>query len=109
MTEERTNAVVEDIEPAAIAAAAAVAGSALFVLFVLPAEFHRDPTGFGKLTGLDRLAGPEVVTVAAAPAGANQTARYYQTRSAPTRSRSPSRPTRTTSSNTRSGCTPATR
>ena len=57
---------------------ALVVGTALVVLFVLPAEFHRDPTGFGRLTGIDRLAGPEVVTVDAAPAGAGATTRYYE-------------------------------
>ena len=60
-----------------IAAAAFLGASAIFTLFVLPAEFHRDPTGFGRLTGLDRVAGPEVVSVAAAPAGPNATARFY--------------------------------
>jgi hypothetical protein len=78
MTEERKTPSLKTSQLLAIAVTAAVVGSAGFVLFVLPAEFHRDPTGFGKLTGIDRLAGPEVVSVAAAPAGANQTARYYQ-------------------------------
>jgi hypothetical protein len=77
MTEERKTPSLKTSQLLAIAVGAALVGSAGFVLFVLPAEFHRDPTGFGKLTGLDRLAGPEVVTGAAAPAGANQTARYY--------------------------------
>ena len=57
---------------------ALVIATAIVVLFVLPAEFHIDPTGFGKLTGIDQLAGPEVVSIANAPAGENQTARYYQ-------------------------------
>ena len=78
MTEERHTPSLKNSTLLAIAAAAALVGSAGFVMFVLPAEFHRDPTGFGKLTGLDRLAGPEVVTVAAAPAGSGQTARYYE-------------------------------
>jgi hypothetical protein len=64
---------------ALILGGAAVVASTLVVLLVLPAEFHRDPTGFGRLTGIDRLAGPEVVTVDAAPAGPNSTARYYDT------------------------------
>jgi hypothetical protein len=51
--------------------------SAIVVLFVLPAEFHRDPTGFGKLTGIDQLAGPEIVNVADLPAEAGTAARYY--------------------------------
>jgi hypothetical protein len=33
--------------------------------------------GFGRLTGLDRLAGPDVVSVSAAPAGLNATTRFY--------------------------------
>jgi hypothetical protein len=79
MTEERKTPSLKKSKLAAIAAGAFIAGSAIFVLFVLPAEFHRDPTGFGRLTGLDRLAGPEVVTVAAAPAGPNATTRFYAT------------------------------
>lgn len=35
---------------------AAAAATALVVLVVLPAEFGRDPTGFGRLTGLSSLA-----------------------------------------------------
>ena len=77
MAEERKAPSLKGTRLLAIAAAAFVAASAIFVLFVLPAEFHRDPTGFGKATGLDRLAGPEVVTVAAAPAGPNATTRFY--------------------------------
>jgi hypothetical protein len=79
MTEERKAPRLKKSRLIAIAAAAFLVGSAIFVLFVLPAEFHRDPTGFGRLTGLDRLAGPDVVTVAAAPAGPNATTRYYAT------------------------------
>jgi hypothetical protein len=59
-----------------------VAALAIAVLFVLPVEMHMDPTGFGKLTGLDRLAGPETVKLdKAAPASsgapAQAAARYY--------------------------------
>ena len=79
MAEERKKPSLKKSRLVAIAVAAFLLGSAIFVLFVLPAEFHRDPTGFGKLTGLDRLAGPEVVTVAAAPAGPNATTRFYNT------------------------------
>ncbi|HEX3485969.1 MAG TPA: hypothetical protein VHT51_12970 [Micropepsaceae bacterium] len=79
MTEERKTPSLNPARTIAIAVAALLAGSAIFVLFVLPAEFHRDPTGFGKLTGLDRVAGPEIVTVAAAPAGPNATTRFYAT------------------------------
>ena len=62
-----------------------VAAAAIAVLFVLPAELRIDPTGFGRLTGLTRLAAPKVETVqapAAAPAGpaaAAAPARYYPT------------------------------
>ncbi len=38
---------------------AALAAAVIVVLFVLPAEFGKDLTGFGKLTGLDRLAAPK--------------------------------------------------
>jgi hypothetical protein len=79
MTEERKAPILKKSRTIAVVAGAFLMGSAIFVLFVLPAEFHRDPTGFGKLTGLDRLAGPEVVTVAAAPAGPNATTRFYAT------------------------------
>ena len=58
---------------------ALVSATAIAVLFVLPAEYHIDPTGFGRLTGIDELAGPEVLSLANAPAGENQTARYYDT------------------------------
>lgn len=77
MTEERKTPSLKSSRLLGIAVAAFIGASAIFVLFVLPAEFHRDPTGFGRLTGLDRLAGPEVVTVAAAPAGPNATTRFY--------------------------------
>jgi hypothetical protein len=80
MTEERKTPTLPKSRLLGIAAAAAIGASAIFVLFVLPAEFHRDPTGFGKYTGLDRLAGPEVITVSAAPAGPNATTRFYETR-----------------------------
>ena len=55
---------------AAMTGGALVAASVLAVLFVLPAEYQLDPTGFGKLTGLDQLAGPEVVQAAPVTAGA---------------------------------------
>ena len=77
MSEERKTPTLKKSTLVAIAATALIVGSAMFTLFVLPAEFHRDPTGFGRLTGLNRLAGPEIVTVAAAPAGPNATARFY--------------------------------
>ena len=55
--------------------------AAVTIGFVAPAEFHFDPLGVGKLTGLDRLAGPKEVAVkpaAATAAGAPATpARNY--------------------------------
>ena len=78
MTEERKTPRTSKGRLLGLTAAALIGASAIFVLFVLPAEFHRDPTGFGRLTGLDQLAGPEVIT-AAAPAGPNSTVRSYTT------------------------------
>lgn len=43
---------------------AALAGTVLTVCVIMPAEYRKDPTGFGKLTGLIALATP---TVAKAP------------------------------------------
>lgn len=42
---------------------ALVAASLIAVCFVLPAEYHLDPLGVGKLTGMSRLAGPKEVAV----------------------------------------------
>lgn len=61
-----------------------VSASAIFVLFVLPAEFHHDPTGFGRLTGIDQLAGAEVISATDLAArsgadGAGTPTRYYDT------------------------------
>ncbi len=61
-----------------------LAAAVIAVLFVLPAEMHLDPTGFGRLTGLTRLAGPKTETI---PAGVTKggggaiatPARYYPT------------------------------
>jgi hypothetical protein len=56
----------------------ALVGATVIVgLFVLPAEFGIDPTGFGKLTGLSRLAAPQEVKVAAPAPGAGPLARTY--------------------------------
>jgi hypothetical protein len=53
---------------------AAAAATAVFVLAVLPVEFRFDPTGFGRLVGFDRLAGPAEVEVApVAPGGGSPT------------------------------------
>jgi hypothetical protein len=45
--------------------AAIVAATVVFVVAILPAEFRLDPTGVGRFLGLDRLAGPVQVQVAA--------------------------------------------
>jgi hypothetical protein len=52
-------------------ALAAVAGAFIVVCVVLPAEYRKDPTGFGRLTGLLDLSTPRAAKpdpVAAAPA-----------------------------------------
>ena len=53
-------------------AIAALVGAVLTVCVIMPAEYRKDPTGFGKLTGLIALATPTVAKpAAAAPADAN--------------------------------------
>jgi hypothetical protein len=42
---------------------ALIVASVIAVCFVLPAEYHLDPLGVGKLVGLDRLAGSKEVEV----------------------------------------------
>lgn len=49
-------------------AIAALVGTVLTVCVVMPAEYRKDPTGFGKLTGLIALATPTVAKVPAAAA-----------------------------------------
>lgn len=49
-----------------VTAAAIAAGLAILFVAVLPAEFGRDPTGLGKLTGLDRLWAPREVQLTTA-------------------------------------------
>jgi hypothetical protein len=57
-----------------------MAAAAITVCFVMPAEYHIDPLGVGKLTGLDRLAGTKEVAVKTPAAGAAVTpARLYDT------------------------------
>jgi hypothetical protein len=59
---------------------AAMLATLLFVAVILPAEYHKDPTGFGRVAGLDRLAGPKQVTVAASAAASTVTAtKFYAT------------------------------
>jgi hypothetical protein len=74
---KKENTVVEDVAAAGDRRDGGVVGSAGFVLFVLRREFHRDPRVSASSRALTDW-GPEVVSVAAAPAGANQTARYYK-------------------------------
>ncbi|MEO5922573.1 MAG: hypothetical protein ABIR70_01985 [Bryobacteraceae bacterium] len=47
---------------------AAVIGAVIVVCVVMPAEYRKDPTGFGRLTGLLELSSPHVVTPAPTPA-----------------------------------------
>jgi len=47
------------------------------VLFVLPVEYQYDPTGFGRLTGLDQLAAATEWTELAMPEGGVDIARFY--------------------------------
>lgn len=49
-------------------AIAAIVGAVLTVCVIMPAEYRKDPTGFGKLTGLIALATPTVAKPAADPA-----------------------------------------
>jgi len=59
-----------------------LAAALISVLFVLPVEFHLDPTGFGSVSGLNRLAAPKTVRMEAPKAGeaaVSGTARYYPT------------------------------
>ena len=49
--------------------AAFVVASVIVACFILPAEFNLDPTGFGKLSGLSKLAAPQEVKVAAPKTG----------------------------------------
>jgi hypothetical protein len=64
-------------------AASFVLAAAIVLCFVLPAEFHVDPTGVGNLTGVIRLAGPKQVAVSELPrsvdgaASPDAAARYY--------------------------------
>ena len=59
--------------------AAMVGASAIVTLFVLPAEFRIDPTGFGRATGLIALAGPKVQAIGeAARSDVGTLARYSQ-------------------------------
>ena len=56
MSEGQTNTPPSLANLLLVTLGAGVAATVLTLLVVLPAEFGRDPTGFGRLTGLDRLA-----------------------------------------------------
>jgi hypothetical protein len=67
-------------------AIAAIAGAFIVVCVVMPAEYRKDPTGFGRLTGLLELTTPVVQTpppdaapdaVPAAPDTSGAVAKYY--------------------------------
>jgi hypothetical protein len=57
--------------------AALAVASLVTVLFVLPAEYGRDPTGLGRITGLSRLWAPPQVNLAPTAAAAQPLAREY--------------------------------
>lgn len=54
-----------------LTASAAAAGLVFVLVGVLPAEYQRDPTGLGRLTGIDRLWAPEEQVVPASAQAAN--------------------------------------
>lgn len=60
---------------------AAAVGTLIVVCVVMPAEYRKDPTGFGRMTGLLELTTPVVETPAdapaATPAAEGETARYF--------------------------------
>ena len=62
---------------AIVTVGALAAASVIAVLFVLPAQFQIDPTGFGKLTGLTKLGTPAPKVIeASAPGSATH---FYST------------------------------
>jgi hypothetical protein len=62
---------------AALVAAACAGATVIVVCAVLPAEFNLDPTGFGHLSGLSRMAAPPHA-VAPAPLPASSAAYFDQ-------------------------------
>jgi hypothetical protein len=63
-----------------LASGGAVAVAALIVFgAILPAEFHKDPLGLGKLTGIDRLWAPAQVEIGGKAAAAGPSAREFAT------------------------------
>lgn len=55
----------------ALTASAAVAGALILFAGVLPAEYHADPLGLGRLIGTDRLWAPTEVKISANQGGSN--------------------------------------
>lgn len=67
MTVDQTSIAPDRKRLALVVGGAAAVAAGLFVLAVLPAEFGVDPTGFGKLTGLVKLAPAQEEVVVATP------------------------------------------
>ena len=63
----------------ALFAGAFLIATAIIVLFVLPAEFHLDPASFGRWSGIDKIAGPEAVSLESLSTTSGAPARYYET------------------------------
>ncbi|HTK35951.1 MAG TPA: hypothetical protein VL358_11785 [Caulobacteraceae bacterium] len=64
---------------ALITGGALALATVLVVGFVLPAEFHADPTGFGRATGLLKLGTPQPPKAEVVAAGTTANTRYYPT------------------------------
>ncbi len=62
---------------ARVAAGAVVTATLALFLFVLPVEFRYDPTGFGRLLGLDDLANAQAWNEVPLPAGDGELVRFY--------------------------------
>lgn len=54
-----------------------ILGTAVIVLFVLPAEYNQDPTGFGDAVGLDKLAGTSIEEVVVIPVSQPESDGHY--------------------------------
>jgi hypothetical protein len=77
-TEGQTDRPPGKARLATITAAAAALAAIVTVCVILPAEFHQDPTGFGRATGLYKLGEPQPkAQVVAATAAGPGPARYY--------------------------------
>jgi hypothetical protein len=64
---------------ALITGGALVLATVALVGFILPAEFHTDPTGFGRVTGLLKLGTPQPPPAQTVAAGTTTATRYYPT------------------------------